>query len=1119
MADNKALTVYKASAGSGKTFKLALEFIKLLMINPHKYENILAVTFTNKATEEMKHRIVSQLYGLSHSLKSSDSYMDAIVEELGMTREAVAEKATIALHNLLHNYSMFRVQTIDSFFQTVLRNMAKELGLGNNMRISINYEYLLDRSVDNMFEHLSRDKKLMSWVMQYIYEHMDSSDSWKIATSIKSFGKNLQKEFFKRNEKLLETIAADEMFFDDYKNMLQNILADAEKRYKEEADKFFDALEKAHFTVDDLSNKTSGAAGYFVKMRNGNFGQEKEDILNKTALAACTEPSKWYRKKARVELEDLAKNTLTPLIASVEAKRSKERRALRSAKITLENINNMRILFSIRKEMEELNKANSQFMLGDTQTLLSGMIDAEHHDAPFIFEKIGAYLEHIMIDEFQDTSAVQWHNFKVLLDECMSSAGEETTEGGKLINNLLVGDVKQSIYRFRNGDWRLLNGINDEFDDESLNIVPLDTNWRSDRNIIDFNNAFFKHASRIVADGIMPEEYEACEAIREAEKLSTALMDDRRMYAQDIRNAYNDVCQLVPGKRKKEGFVKIQFLPTSNKEDFQKEVLQRCLDYTRSLVSQGAKLSDIAILVRGNDEAKTLANYFADNAPNLHIVSDDAFNLEASPLVMMLVNGIKYVHGVEPIQSSNALLKYYTEFILKADGASPAREFSDKDAFEQLMPQELVVKEKVEKLRFLAFDELVERLFCILSLDTLTGQHSYASTFFDKIAAFTRDNGSMVQQFIDYWDEELHKKSIKIGTKDCIRVITIHKSKGLEYKHVIMPFANWRIIPKGSEVLWCMTDEEPYNSLPFIPVNYTSKDSLACSIYERYGLEEWMQETVDHLNLLYVAFTRAKRSLYVIADQKPVASTRTKLLIDTVKALVENGELEDVKISGENGLENHKEVYELCFGVNHFDEEDDDEEKRTNIFEAEPEPLRYEVKSFDNSAIAFRQSNKSREFENDTLDDKDAHRFTTMGSIMHMLFSQIRTLDDVEKTLRQFEFDGVIYNDDVTAEELRNKLREKFRNPKVRDWFSDEWTVFNECNIMRIEGGRIVEERPDRVITNGQQTIVIDYKFGKRNKDYHTQVESYMSLMREMNYPDVKGYIWYVNEDDGVVEV
>ena len=1122
----KALTIYKASAGSGKTFTLSLEFIKLLITDTHRYEHILAVTFTNKATEEMKHRIVTTLYGLSHHLKDTDDYMIKIKEALGLSEDVIATRAEEALHNLLHNYNQFRVQTIDSFFQSVLRNMAKELGLGSNMRISLNDPQIISQAVDSLMESLDNDPKLLSWIMKFIDERMDDSKSWNITGEVKSFGMNLSKEFFKTHETELEPIGNDQKFFEAYEKKLRSRKKTILETYKSIAEGFFNILSQNGFTAEDLLQGKKGVAGYFIKLQDGRINDKS--LIGSYVAKAMDSPDAWA-KKGNTAVISLAANTLLDYLLKTEKQRVKDVRILNSIDLTLANINKMRLLFAIRSEVDELNKQNARFMLSNTQVLLSEMISGNGSDAPFIFEKIGTYLQHIMIDEFQDTSKVQWQNFHSLLKECMSVVDTELTPEQKTINNLIVGDVKQSIYRFRSGDWRLLNNIDSNFNEGQTDHESLNTNWRSERNIIWFNNAFFKHAAAIEADRILNIDKDMA--------VSEEIRKQREEYAKSLLRAYADVAQNVsPQKLKRAlGYVNIEFIAS---EEFREEAMQRTLNYVLSLTHQDVALSDIAIIVRNNSEATDIAQYFAINAPSLSIVSEQAFTLSASPLVLMIICTMKYLTNPSSLEAKFTLLKLYMDLVIKTD-ITDAELLSDSNSFATYIPEPISNPDMHSELLAKSLNELTEYIYNILSLSEIKGQEAYASAFFDGLKKFLEDNGAILEDFLEYWDTELANKAISIGSLASIRVITIHKSKGLEFKHVIMPFANWSIssTPLRSETLWCDIKDEGFNELPFIPVTYTGKKSLDNSIYEQFGTEEWMQQIVDNLNLLYVAFTRAERSLYIITDQNIKEDRRTNLIVQTLLSLEKDVEktlegaiydgIDDIienaeKKSSSSKKKDAQSIPEpsdasFTFGKQFLaDKEPSAKQEQTaenevqNIFDTDSEDIHVRIKSYDNKKVLFKQSNKSREFADDSLSDEDSHRYTTMGSVLHMLFSQIHTLEDVDGVLRQFEFDGIIYNKELTAEDIRQTLHEKFEIPEIQDWFSPRWTVFNECNIMRLEKGKIVEERPDRVITDGNETIVIDYKFGKPNRSYVKQVQSYMKLMTDMGYANVKGYLWYV---------
>ena len=510
----KPLTVYKASAGSGKTFTLAVEYIKLLVKNPTSYRNILAVTFTNKATEEMKMRILSQLYGISRGLSDSNSYLQRLREETEMSDEMIRERAGEALHLLLHNYNYFRVETIDSFFQSVLRNLARELDLTANLRVSLNDIQVEEQAVERLIDSLTHSDVMLQWLLNYIMEKINDDHSWNIIGQVKQFGKTIFSDYYKEQSEKLKSTLEQPGFIEGYAKQLQDIRRDAAAHMKALGDRFFDILEGEGISVDELAYGNKGVASFFQKLREGTMDEQS---VGKRACECREDASKWYTKKSeRPEfIHAVAEESLMPLLAQAMDERPRQWRLYQSADLTLRHLTQLRLLGSIEQKVRTLNNESNRFLLSDTQQLLHALISDS--DSPFIFEKIGTQLEHVMIDEFQDTSTIQWKNFKVLLSECMSHQDSES---------LIVGDVKQSIYRWRSGDWRLLNAIDREFPyaDETVEIKPLETNYRSERNIIAFNNAFFTEAAR--------QEYEA-------------QREESPAGAEQLRHAYADVNQLV----------------------------------------------------------------------------------------------------------------------------------------------------------------------------------------------------------------------------------------------------------------------------------------------------------------------------------------------------------------------------------------------------------------------------------------------------------------------------------------------------------------------------------------------------------------------------------------------
>ena len=1057
----KSLTVYKASAGSGKTFTLATEYIKLLVMNPASYRNILAVTFTNKATEEMKMRILSQLYGIWHQLPDSASYQQKIIEATGFTPEVVSQRAGEALHLLLHNYNYFRVETIDSFFQSVLRNLARELDLTANLRIGLNDTQVEEQAIDQLIDSLTHTDVMLQWLLSYIMEKISDDHSWNIIGQVKQFGRTIFRDYYKEHSAALKQKIGEQGFVEAYTQQLRQIRKDAQERMKEIAETFFDTLDAERLTVDDFPYGKNGVAGTFLKLRNG---QMDESVVGKRALDCVGDPTKWYSKKndRAEEIHAIAEESLMQILRYAVHERPRQYRLYQSADLTLRHLSQLRLLGSIEQKVRQLNDESNRFLLSDTQQLLHALISDS--DSPFIFEKIGSQLEHVMIDEFQDTSTVQWQNFKLLLQECMS---HESTE------NLIVGDVKQSIYRWRSGDWRLLNAIDREFlhADEMVDIKPLETNYRSSRNIIEFNNAFFQEAAR--------QEYER-------------LSDENPEGARQLEHAYADVAQKVPDHRQPVGLVSIRLLPAT---DYQEHTMNLLTDTVQELRQQGVAPSDIAILVRTNKYIPLIADYFAAALPDVRIVSDEAFRLDASISVCLLVQALHLLTHPDDLMAKATVAKLYHRAVLGED--TPEQELLIQDRpLDNLLPEAFTLH--TAELLQMPLYELVERLFGIFQLHRLNEQSAYMCAFYDQLNKFTQDNATDIDTFVREWDETISSKTIQSDVSDGVRILSIHKSKGLEFGHVLIPFCDWRL--EMPDLLWCEPPVEPFNALPIAPIDYSEKQ-MRGTIYEPYYLDEHLQNTVDNLNLLYVAFTRAVDSLYVIG-QRGSKSNRSALLESVLPHL----QLDGATLSGEDD-----EQTPIAFDFGQLPPLSSQFSPLTsqNAFLQPVTPLPITMESFD-VKTEFRQSNRSRDFiEGD--DEQQELSYIKVGSVLHEIFSTIRTSADIPRALQQLQTDGVLYDDEVTREKLTLMLKKRLEDKRVRNWFSDGWQLFNECSILRLdEHGELVERRPDRVITNGTETHIIDFKFGRPHAEYHDQVSEYMQLLRSMGMPDVKGWLWYV---------
>ena len=1063
----KPLTVYKASAGSGKTFTLATEYIRLLVENPTSYRNILAVTFTNKATEEMKMRILSQLYGIWKGLPESDNYLRVIVEKTGYAPKLIRERAGQGLSNLLHNYNYFRVETIDTFFQSVLRNMARELDLTTNLKIGLNDVQVEELAVDQLIADLSTTDVMLQWILKYIMESISDDKSWNVISQIKRFGRTIFKDEYKEVSKALEQKMEEKGFFERYTTQLREMKKAAEERMILIGESFFDTLEGEGLSIDDLANKNRGIAGFFLKLQKGVFDPS---IENATVANCLSNPEKWCAKThpQRDFIISLAEGTLGDILRYAVEERPRQWKLYKSADLTLRHLNQLRLLGSIEKKVRELNENNNRFLLSDTQQLLHALIEGS--DSPFIFEKIGTQLEHVMIDEFQDTSTVQWQNFRVLLDEAMSH------EDG---SNLIVGDVKQSIYRWRSGDWRLLNDIEQQFRQQQIETIPLKKNYRSERNVITFNNHFFSHAAEL--------EYQELQELNPEE-------------AEQLKRAYADVMQEIPEGREAAGEVCVTLLPA---EDYQTTTLQQVADTISELTKRGVPQQEIAILVRVNNQIPMIAQYFLEQMPEVTIVSDEAFRLDASVAVNLLVSALRLLTHPDDLLTKAAIVKCYHIDVLKEQTEDNELLLRTND-LDLLLPEALLTQR--EMLLTMPLYELAERLHAIFELERLNEQSAYVFAFYDQLASYVSDNTADIDSFLAAWDENICGKTIQSEETDGVRILSIHKSKGLEYNYVICPFCDWQLEKQSGNILWCQPQEQPFSDLPIAPVDY-SKGQMMGTIYEPDYLHEHLQNTVDNLNLLYVAFTRAKKGLYVFGKRGAKASRSG--LIELCLPLVAQ-EMPEAILSG---VEDEKVELRFSLAGDYRNSRSSRDSRSTsdNPFLQPAEPIAVDFRYME-SQVNFRQSNRSQAFiEADESNEIERLNYIQTGSVLHQIFSMIRTTDDIEDALKQLQFEGVLYDEQITPERITAMLRKRLQDPRVADWFSLRWNLFNECTILTMEDGEVKERRPDRVMTDGSNWVVVDFKFGSPKPEYYDQVREYMALIKTMQ-PEaaVNGYLWFV---------
>ena len=906
--------------------------------------------------------------------------------------------------------------------------------------------------------------------MDYIEERIADDKRWNVSGEIKNFGRNIFDEGYIEKGDGLRRKLQDKDCIKNYRRTLQAIETEALEQMKGFADQFFGILESNGLAIDNLANKSKGVSSYFSKLQMGKLD---DSLRNATVEKHLASPENWSSKSSprRNAITELAAAELIPLLQTAEEFRSKNNMLVNSCQLSLRYINNVRLLANIDEEVRRLNYENNRFLLSDTNVLLHNLV--HDGDSSFVFEKIGTTIRNVMIDEFQDTSRMQWDNFRLLLLEGLSQ-GE---------NSLIVGDVKQSIYRWRNGDWGILNGLKDHIESFPINVKTLTTNRRSAGNIIEFNNKVFTAACHTLNDIYKSEQGEEC---------------------KDLKEAYVDVCQ-EKDKDPDGGYVKVTFLTEKEEMAYVEDTLQQLANETQLLVTAGIQLKDIAILVRKNKTIPLVADYFDKNTP-YKIVSDEAFQLNASLAICMIMDGLRYLSNPENRIAKAQLAAAYQNEILKNNIDLNTLLLNDIDEY---LPVSFIEQQK--KLRLMPLYELMEKLFGLFEMSRIKQQDAYLCAFFDAVVEYLQNNSSEMSAFIAFWEETLSQKTIPSGEVEGIRIISIHKSKGLEYHTVLLPFCDWNMEKERSltHLIWCTPKVAPFNDLDIVPVNYST--AMQQSIYREEYLNERLQLWVDNLNLLYVAFTRAKKNL-IIWGKDGLKGTVSELLQQAMGQISipqhEHGSSHLEK--SEDNTDTDNIAYEM--GTLYLSEEKRTDGIIKNKLLMNPEKIPLHLESLE-SNIEFKQSNRSAEFIRG--EEETGERYIRQGQLLHNLFSVIRTQNDIPSAIERLRFEGII--ESAEQERQIKKLTEwALNHPLVKEWYSGNWELYNECAIIYKEKGELQTRRPDRVMMKDGKVVVVDFKFGKKRTDYNKQVRDYMNLLSDMGYENIRGYLWYVFDNEFV---
>ncbi len=1058
------LKIYKASAGSGKTYKLTEEYLRLLFHNPNNFKRILAVTFTNKATEEMKSRIVSELYKLS--VGEQNTYFKTFTNEFNWDNEKIKQQAGIVLNNILHDYSKFSVGTIDSFFQKVIRAFSKELGLYSGYTIELDNSGILGEAVDNIFTKIDEEKQTREWLLKFSEDKIKDGKSWNLKQDILKLSYEIFKEqFLSLSDEIIAKIN-DKSFLNKYYADLYKIKSGFENDLKAIANRAIEQMELYSLEVDDFSGKKGGVAGHFYKILNNKF--EKP---TKTAINAQNNVEKWYtktsdNKDAIIEAVNGGLNDI--LVEAIEYYNVNSSSYNSVDKIT-GLFYSLGIIVDIATEVKKITGENNIFLLSDAAKFLHSIINDD--DTPFVYEKMGYFFKHFMIDEFQDTSNLQWSDFKPLI---LNSLSENNS-------SLVVGDIKQSIYRWRNSDWKLLaEQVDSDFRNQGTEHVNLKQNWRSKKNIISYNNAVFKKASEILQQQFNEQAVDYSD-------------NEIEILRERIENAYSEVLQISPESTdNKGGLIKNIFIESENWQD---EVLMKLPETVEKIQEKGYRAKDIAILVRKHQEGKMVADTFLnyknskDEKPecNYNIISGESLYISSSMVVNFLVSLLKYFITPNDDIVKAYIISSYNSFENKNEEIDYNELFIETlhNKFLEVLPKSF--SENISNLKKLPLYELVIQLIDIFLLNKKNNELPYLLAFQDLVSEFTRNDSTDLNSFLNWWDEEGISKTINIpDDSDAIRIITIHKSKGLEFDVVIVPFCDWQIDPsRPSKIIWCKPEQEPFNQIKLLPVEYST--SLKDTIFYKDYFNEKINTYIDNLNMLYVSFTRAKNVLISFSPYKTNDSIKT--VSDILLKIIDTKTEDDFKLNDFWDTENRILIIDKE-NAEPVKEQDNIENKIISGYNIVDYRERLKLKFSGNKFFNNEDTKKSR---------------TNKGTILHRIFEHINTVNDINKAIEITVFEGLISEEE--AKHYKAIIEKALLNPAVKDWFSGKYKIFQERAII-LPNGHL--KRPDRIMILGNDVVIVDYKFGEEmHEHYIKQVREYSDIVKKMGYVP-KAFIWYV---------
>lgn len=1060
--ENFKAHILTASAGSGKTYSLAREYIyntlrpqadeQLRGFNPFVYRTILAVTFTNKATEEMKSRILTQINNLATGLECE--FLEELIAMTSLSEQELRERAMKVRSAILHDYSRFAILTNDTFFQRIVRAFVKELGIDINYAIELDTAPIVQKSVETLIERMNKSDELEEWLMEFAEENINEGKQWNIKKGIMQ----LKNELFKEHTKE----AIDSIDKEHIKHMVTNYLTTAQQQIdtiKQVARSASSLISQSGYSHSDFSY---GFTAYFDTIA-------AFDNLTKApsqrVLSHCTDSAtEWFKKspKPTADMLSLAEQ-LQPMLIEIVSNFHELKYLYNSCVLLRKNYRSFALLNDLYSAAKEICNEQNTMLLSETKHTIASFVTEQ--DAPFIYEKVGNRFEKFMIDEFQDTSLKEWENFRPLLMNAISQSAD--------IAVLLVGDIKQSIYRWRGSDWNILNSIAPN-DLKARNTPILQDslrgNYRSLQQIVEFNNSTMSQVAEI-------------ENALLNNKLDRALSDGAISQAlhselyDAIKSAYRteNLVQTPKRKHKHEGFVSVtaHYTPQPDIVGKVREIIH----------DRGFDPCDITILVRTRGEAESVAKVLLDAGmedPTMRfgIMTQEALKLNNSPIVQFILAVMRYAVDRRDRVSLAIYNRYLYNFDLYRTLTDDEVEFFD--TLKNCSPEQ-------------AFEKIMIRHHNLFK-----GQSAYTEALHENIIKYCNTKVADLSLFLKWWSDNGGERSVNIDKdRNAIEVMTIHKAKGLENKVIIIPYCTWKFMPEAIRptTIWTKPAESSGIENIIFPVQSTSV--AANSIFAEGYYKEYIYSHIDAINLLYVALTRPKEQLHILFPvSRPDKSGNFDPEAENVGELLFNifGMAEQYSDTADS--ESVPEPIVCTFGTDEGAAPSERVEQKTIVLNESPlSEYKMRLKLSSRRVIEAIQGKAT------TARDE--------GILLHEVMERAESVEDITRAVEQLVIDGFISQ--KRAEEITAQVEKIFENATVREWFGSSWqSVRNECDIIAPGVGI---KRPDRVMIDGERAVVVDYKFGERSNTYHKQIALYCTLLEQMGYK-TEGYLWYVHEGD-----